>query len=85
MFLFRNIFHRYFEKQISYEIDKNLHRLTSNLNEKINKEMDNLMAQALVYMSEELTMIEALLGENKGGSDYIQSRMNHIKVKSVPF
>jgi hypothetical protein len=45
------------------------------LNEKINKELDNLMAQALVYM------IEALLCENKGASESIQTRMDHTKVK----
>ena len=81
MFLFRNIFRCYFKKQIYFEIDKNLHRLTSDLNAKINKEMDHLMNQALVYMNAELAMIEALLCENKGASDYIQSRMDHIKVK----
>ncbi|WP_172674154.1 dynamin family protein [Syntrophomonas palmitatica] len=80
MFIFRGIFQRYFEKQIDYEIDKNLHRLTSNMNERINKEMDSLMVKALSYINDELNMIETLLGENKGASDYILSKMEQIRL-----
>ncbi len=82
MFIFRDVFYRYFEKQINYEIDKNLHRLTSNMNENINKEMDNLMTTALAYMNEELNMIETLLGEITGASDDLQNKMDQIRAKS---
>jgi hypothetical protein len=44
--------------------------------------MDNLMTQALAYMTEELNMIETLLGENKGASDHIQNRMDCLKARS---
>ncbi len=81
MFIFKNIFRRYFEKQINYEVDKNLHRLTSNMNEKINKEMDRLMDQALSYMNEELKIVEDLLNENKGTSEYIQNRIEQLRAK----
>ncbi|NPV93252.1 MAG: hypothetical protein HPY50_21025 [Firmicutes bacterium] len=78
MFIFRNVFRRYFAGQIGYEVEKNLHRLTSDLNGKINKEIDALMTQALAYMNEELSMIETLLSENKGESSYILERINTI-------
>lgn len=78
MFIFRSVFRRFFFSRIPYEIDKNLHRLTSDMNEKVNKEMDHLMAQALNYMNEELKTIEMLLSENKGDSAYILKRMDKI-------
>jgi hypothetical protein len=78
MFIYRPVFRRYFAKQIPYEVEKNLHRLTSDLNEKVNKEMDNLMAQALAYMNEELKTIEILLSENQRDSSYILERMDDI-------
>jgi hypothetical protein len=79
MFLFRSVFRRYFASQIHYEIEKNLHRLTSGLTERINKEMDNLMGQALAYMNEELNLIDRLLSENQGNSEDILQRMNSLK------
>jgi hypothetical protein len=79
MFLFRGIFRRYFYKRIAGEIEKNIHRLTSGLTERINREMDNLMAQALSYMNDEMQMIERLLIESQGGSDCILDKMNDLK------
>jgi GTP-binding protein EngB required for normal cell division len=81
MFLFRNVFRRFFFGQIPYEIDKNLYRLTSDMNEKVNKEMDRLMKQALSYMNEELKTIEMLLSDNKTEGSHILNRMNDIKQK----
>jgi hypothetical protein len=40
--------------------------------------MDNLMAQALAYMNEELKTIEILLSENQRDSSYILERMDDI-------
>lgn len=81
MFIFRNIFRRFFSRQIPYEIDKNLHRLTSDMNEKVNKEMERLTAQALSYMNEELKTVEMLLSGNKADSSLILNRMDIIKEK----
>jgi len=78
MFIFSKVFHRYFSKQIAFEIEKNIHRLTSGLTKKIYKEIDNLMVQALTYMNEEIHMIESLLSENKGDSKYILERIDNI-------
>jgi len=82
MFIFKNVFRRYFLKQIPYEVEKNIHRLTSNLTERINKEMDNLLNQALAYINEELRMVESLLSEGKGDSSYIKERIDRLKASS---
>jgi ABC-type antimicrobial peptide transport system ATPase subunit len=79
MSLFRNLFRRYFFSQINRETDKNLHRLTSDLNQKINKEIDRLMAQALAYMNQEINMIETLLSEQRGDSASILERIVKIE------
>lgn len=79
MFIFRSLFLRYFKKQISLEVDKNLHRLTSALTEKVNKEMDYLMKQALAYMNEELRIIQGLLTGHSQDSSLILERKHKIK------
>ncbi|ATW25229.1 dynamin family protein [Candidatus Formimonas warabiya] len=79
MFLYRRVFRRFFLSRIPYEIEKNLHRLTSDMNEKINQEIDHLMLQALTYINGELKTMEMLLSKNKGDSTSILKRMDHIK------
>lgn len=79
MFIFRGVFQRVFYKCIPYEIEKNLHRLTSNLNEKINKEMDSLMGKSLAYINEELATIELLLSEKPGDINEISKRIASLK------
>ncbi|NLG33613.1 MAG: hypothetical protein GX550_08850, partial [Syntrophomonadaceae bacterium] len=80
MFIFRNLFRRFFMNKIPQEVEKNLHRLTSGLTEQINKRMDDLMKQALFYMNEELAVIEMLL-EYQGDSGYIKQQMEDIRSK----
>ncbi|HML37166.1 MAG TPA: dynamin family protein [Bacillota bacterium] len=79
MFLFKNVFYRFFLRKIPYEIDKNLHRLTSGMNEKVCREMDHLMAQALAYMNQEMKTVEALLSGDGKRSEYILERMDKIR------
>lgn len=79
MFVFRKVFRGFFKRQIPREVEKNLHRLTSGLTQRTNKEMDQLMARSLAYMNEELQVMEKLLSENQGDSEYILGRMNKIK------
>lgn len=81
MFIFRPLFLRYFKKQINMEVEKNLHRMISNLTEKINKEMDYLMNQALAYMNEELQVIESLLSRQSPYSSLVME--NKKKIKSL--
>lgn len=79
MFIFRGVFRNYFLKKIPLEVEKNLHRLTSLLTEQVNKRMDDLMKQSMVYINEELNMIETLLVETRGDSSYIKERMDGLR------
>lgn len=79
MFLFRKFFKKIYFKQIPDEIENNLYRLTSDLNEKLSKEMDKLVNQSLEYMNKELATIELLLSENKQDSVSILERIDSIK------
>ncbi|NMC27631.1 MAG: hypothetical protein GYA42_05730 [Syntrophomonadaceae bacterium] len=63
MTIFGNVFRGHFRRQLPKEVEKNLHRLTSDLTYKINKEIDNLINQAMRYMNQEINMIEHLLAE----------------------
>jgi hypothetical protein len=81
MFLYRTVFRRYFLGKIPGEVEKNLHRLTSDLTEQINRQMDELMKQALAYMHEELGVVEFLLLKNQGDSGDIKKRMEELSRK----
>jgi GTPase Era involved in 16S rRNA processing len=85
MFLFRKFFKKIYLKQIPDEIENNLYRLTSDLNEKLSKEMDKLMNQSLEYMNKELTTIELLISENKRDTISILERIDLIKGKLKNF
>jgi GTP-binding protein EngB required for normal cell division len=61
MFVYRKIFARFFARQIPAEVDKNIHRLVSDLTGKIHKEMDRMMEQALSYINGELRLVESLM------------------------
>lgn len=81
MVIFRNAFCSYFRKQIPHEVEKNLHRLTSGLTERVNREIDNLMNQALAYINEELNTVENLLSGSKEESKEVLERIKRIKAK----
>ncbi|KUG02616.1 hypothetical protein ASZ90_019984 [hydrocarbon metagenome] len=76
--IYRGFFKRHFFKQIPAEVEKNYYRLTSDLNELVNKQMDYLMLQALSYINEELSMIERLLSEFRGDNIYIKDKIDRI-------
>lgn len=66
---FRNVFRNYFRKQIRYETEKNIWRLTSTITEIINKETDNSKDQTLRYILDELNTIEKVLSGQQSHSD----------------
>jgi signal recognition particle receptor subunit beta len=77
--LYRKAFQWHFLRQIPYEIEKNLYRLTSDLNERISRKMDHLMAQAFAYMKEELRIVEVLLTQKEEESPLALERMNRLR------
>jgi len=85
MFIYKNIFLKYFNNKIPGEVDKNIRRLTSDITEEINKEIENCYKLTLIYISEELETIETvLLKEESNTKDYeeiIESIKYNLKEK----
>jgi len=65
MFIYKNVFKRYFIRQIPYEVEKNIYRLTSDLSDIINTSIENQKEQSLKYISNELNTINAILSNQK--------------------
>ena len=80
MVIFRAVFLGHFSRQLPKEIDKNLHRLTSDLTYKINTEIDNLIHQAMSYMNQEVNTIEHLLAEQRDTSNKLGGRVEKLQI-----
>ena len=77
MFLFRKIFRNYFLKQIPREVNKNIYRLTSGINEIMNKATDSSKEQTMKYILNELETVEKVLsGDQSKSHEYLFS--SHI-------
>jgi len=71
MFIFKNIFRKHFSKQIPFEVEKNVHRLTSDITEIMNKLTDYSKDETLKYIQNELSTIEKVLStEQDKSSEY---------------
>jgi GTP-binding protein EngB required for normal cell division len=69
MFLYRGIFGRHFRSQIPYEINKNLHRITSDLTEIVNRGIEDLKNQTYRFIVNELATVETVLTGNRSDTD----------------
>lgn len=76
------MFKKHFIKQIPQEVEKNIHRLTSDLTEKINKEIDKIRLECFKYISLELNSIESVLASQKNNSFKIQSYIDYLNPHS---
>lgn len=73
MFIFKPLFRKHFKKQIATEVNKNIHRLTSDISEIIKKQIDQSKEQTLRYLLTELDTIEKALSENQSQShEYVE-------------
>ncbi|MFO7569618.1 MAG: hypothetical protein R6W75_07445, partial [Smithellaceae bacterium] len=79
MFLFRKIFERHFLKGIPKETHINLSRLAYQWEKSINTSIDTMRRQAVSYISEELTTVEALLSRTQGQTDSIRQSIQQIE------
>ncbi len=79
MFLFRRIFERHFMKGIPKEVEINLSRLAYQWEKSVNHAIDAMRNQAVRYIHEELTTIEALLTGNRGQTDDIKQFIAQIE------
>jgi GTP-binding protein EngB required for normal cell division len=71
MFLFKRIFMRHFANQVPHEIEKNLHRVTSDLTGMVNRGIEELKDQTYRYIVNELSTIEMVLSNRESRTDEI--------------
>jgi len=74
MFLFRRMFRRHFARQIPYEVEKNIYRLTSDITGIINGQTDRNKKETIKYILTELSTIEqALSGRQSDSDEYLRT------------
>jgi len=78
MFIFRNVFKWHFAKQLPYEVEKNLHRLTSDLTQIVNKAIEELKDQSYRFIVNELSTIESILIHETSRTEDIQLSIDTI-------
>jgi GTP-binding protein EngB required for normal cell division len=83
MFLFRRIFERHFIKGLPKEADINLSRLAYQWEKSINNAIESMRAQAINYIHEELSTIEALVYRTPGQTDDIKRLIALIEKSSI--
>jgi GTP-binding protein EngB required for normal cell division len=79
MFLFRKVFERHFLQGIPKETQINLSRLAYQWEKSINNAIDMMRRQAVSYISEELTTVEALLSRTQGQTEDIKKSIAQIE------
>ena len=72
MIIFRRIFDRHFIKGVPKEVEINLSRLAYQWEKSINNSIESMRTQAITYIHEELSTIEALLSGTQGQTDDIK-------------
>ena len=79
MVVFQGLFLRYFASNIPWEVNKNLHRLTSDLTDSINVRIDRMAVQLKQTAALELDMIERLLADRPDTSYEITCVISDIE------
>lgn len=79
MFIFKPIFKRYFRNKIPYEVEKNLHRLISDIAENINKVIEQNKKDVNQFIVGELTTIESLLDNKRNESIKFKETMDELE------
>lgn len=82
MVLFRKLFERHFIRGIPRDVEMNLSRLAYQWEMRINKAIEVMRKQAITYVQEELTTIEALLSKTKGQTDEIRRLISELQNQS---
>ncbi len=71
MSIFKKVFFRYFLKQIPWEVEKNLYRLSAELTKAVNDTIINTKEEAFRYIKDELLTIEKLLSNNNTDTESV--------------
>ena len=82
MFIFRRIFEQHFIKGVPKEVEINLSRLAYQWEKSVNNSIEAMRMQAINYIHEELSTIEALLFRTQGQTDDIKRVIVQIEKSS---
>jgi len=76
---FRKIFERHFIDGIPKEVEINLSRLAYQWEKSVNNAIEEMRVQAVHYIHEELSTIEALISSTHGRTDEIKQLIVQVK------
>ncbi|HUJ88658.1 MAG TPA: hypothetical protein VLX12_00575, partial [Syntrophorhabdales bacterium] len=79
MAIFRGVFEKHFSAKIPGVAQMHLSRLAYQWEVRINRTIEEIKDQALKYVQDELSTIEALLSRTAGQSDEIRTTMNELQ------
>ncbi|MEN6319396.1 MAG: dynamin family protein [Syntrophaceae bacterium] len=79
MVIFRGLFEKHFIRGIPREVEANLSRLASQWEDLINRAIEEMRKQAVNYVKEELSTIDALLSRTHGQTDEINDTMKKLR------
>jgi hypothetical protein len=82
MVLFGQFFERHFIRGIPRDVEMNLSRLAYQWEMRINRAIEAMRKQAITYVQEELTTIEALLSKTEGQTDEILRLISELQKQS---
>ncbi len=75
MFIFRGVFEKHFLKQLPRVVEIQLSRLAYQWEVRINKTIDEIQGQALRYVSDELSTIDAIVSKTVGDTENIRKKI----------
>ncbi len=79
MFIFRGLFEKHFISEIPREVEANLSRHAAQWEERINTAIEEIRKQAINYVKEELSTIDALLWKTHGQTDEINEAIKKLQ------
>ncbi len=79
MGLFRRFFERFFIRGIPREVETNLSRLASQWEDSINRTIEEMRKQAVQYVRDELSTIDALLSKTQGDTEDIRTSIRELR------
>lgn len=83
MFLFRKAFERHFIANVPKEVAMNLSRLGYQWEKSVNNAIEEMRRQAMSYIHEELSTIEALISRTNAQTEEIRQRI--AQIEKTPF
>ncbi|MGZ3595131.1 MAG: dynamin family protein [Syntrophales bacterium] len=79
MFIFRSLFVKHFISEVPREVEANLSRLAAQWEDRINRAIEEMRKQAINYVKEELSTIDALLSKTRGQTDEINEAITKLQ------